>query len=367
MARVTVLALAAALLVLAAAARAEPVYERVNALVACLESRFPGGGRAVGTGFFVAPKVLATVRHQVRGADAIRIHLADGRRLSARSLVIGEDSDLALVRVSEEGAPSVTPMPSAEARLGDEVFTIGCPLGLSQTMTRGVVSHPDRRIDGQALIQTDLAINRGNSGGPLVNKNGQLLGVVQGTLKASSGIHFAIPAHFLAELMRRAGLEAPVRQDGEVTRMWREALLSGDAATQRKLYEAVILRAPWQAGAYYNLGLVQYRLARYEDARQLFETATLRQGAHAPALTGLGISLYRLGRHQDARDALLRAVSANATDALAQYNLGVVYARGLSDMASAANSFERFLRLAPASPLAAAVRQWLAGLPAKRN
>lgn len=349
------------------ASRADAVHEKVNALVACLESRFPNNGRAVGTGFFVAPKVLATVGHQVRGAGDISVHLSGGRKLSARPLMLAEDADLALVRVLDDSSPSITPMAAGEAKLGDEVFTIGCPLGLSQTMTRGVVSHPARNISGNTLIQTDLAINRGNSGGPLVNRSGQLIGVVQGTLRASSGIHFAIPANRLGDLMQRAGLNPPARVDADLSKLWRDAAASNDPVVQRKHYEDIILRAPWQANAYYNLGLLQYRHGRYEEARQLFETATLRESNHAQALTGLGISLFRLGRNEEARDVLLSAVSVNATDALAQYNLGVVYARGLKDATSATNSFERFLRLAPGSPLAAATRLWLADQQSTRN
>ncbi len=344
---------------MAGQARADAVPERVGALVVCLDSRLVNGVRALGTGFFVAPKVIATVAHQVRGAERIAVHLAGGRVLSARPLMLSADSDLALIRVLDTASPSITPLPVGVPRLGDEVFTIGCPLGLSHTMTRGVVSHPERRLDGQVLIQTDLAINRGNSGGPLVNGAGELLGVVQGTLRAGQGIHFAIPAGKLGELMRDAGLRAPMVHDRELDHLWREAARAQDPERRRQLLEAVVLRAPWHADAYFNLGLLRLQQEDHEGARQLFETATLRQPGHASALTGLGIALYRLGRPAEARDVLLRAVSSDPAHALAQYNLGVVYVRGLDDTASAVVSFRRFLELAPDSELAGAVRRWL--------
>lgn len=348
-------------------ARADAVPERVGALVVCLDSRLADGVRALGTGFFVAPKVIATVAHQVRGAERIAVHLAGGWVLTARPLLVSADSDLALIRVVDVAAPNITPLSVGVPRLGDEVFTIGCPLGLSHTMTRGVVSHPERRLNGQVLIQTDLAINRGNSGGPLVNRAGELLGVVQGTLRAGQGIHFAIPAGKLAELMRDAGLQAPVAHDRELDRLWREAAREKDPERRRQLLEAIVLRAPWHADAYFNLGLLRLQQEDHEGARQLFETATLRQPGHASALTGLGIALYRLGRPGDARDVLLRAVSSDPAHALAQYNLGVVYARGLGDAASAVVSFRRFLELDADPVLADAVRRWLGQRNAGRN
>lgn len=344
---------------LAGLARADAVPERVGALVVCLDSHLADGVRALGTGFFVAPKVIATVAHQVRGAERIVVHLGGGRMLRARLLLLSADSDLALIRVVDATSPSVSPLPVGVPRIGDEVFTIGCPLGLAHTMTRGVVSHPDRRLNGQALIQTDLAINRGNSGGPLVNRVGELLGVVQGTLRAGQGIHFAIPADKLGKLMRDAGLQAPMAHDRELDRLWREAASAQDPERRRQLLEAVVLRAPWHADAYVNLGLLRLQQEDHEGARQLFETATLRQPGHASALTGLGIALYRLGRPADAREALLRAVSSDPAHVLAQYNLGVVYVRGLGDTASAVASFRRFLEMDPDPALADAVRRWL--------
>jgi hypothetical protein len=353
-------------LLLARACGADPVFEKVSGLVSCLESRFPKGGWAIGTGFFVGPKVIATVGHQVVGASSIKVHLDGGRTLVAEPMLLGGGSDLALLRVLGD-APDVTPLEVGSAKLGDEVFTIGCPLGLGQTMTRGVISQPDRRISGTSLIQTDLAINRGNSGGPLVNRAGQLVGVIEGTLKASNGIHFAVPASKLGELMQRAGLTPPVQRDRELDALWREAAKSADPEIQRKRYEAIILRTPWQATAYYNLGLLQLHQGHYDNARQLFETASLRQPGMTQALTGLGIALYRLGRNEVSRDALLRAVSSNNADVLAQFNLGVVYARGLQDKASAEASFRRYLELAPDSPLAATTRRWLDSQPVSRN
>lgn len=339
-------------------ASAEPIHDRVGSLVACLESRFPDGKRALGSGFFVAPGVMATVGHQVSGARSIKVVLGDGRALSARQLRVLDGGDLALLRVPEDDT-RLRPLPAGQARLGDEVFTIGCPLGLGQTMTRGVVSHPDRRFDGVSMIQTDLAINRGNSGGPLVNRSGHLVGVVQGTLRASSGIHFAIPVERLLELMRAAGLHAPAALDERLLATWQAALASTDPAEQQKLYESVLLQAPWHAAAYHNLALVHYGQGRVEQARELFEAALLRRPGFAQALTGLGVALYRLGRHAEAREALLRAISSDPAYALAQFNLGVIYARGVKDAGSAEKSFRRFLELAPDSALAKPTRLWL--------
>jgi serine protease Do len=159
---------------------------------------------ALGSGFVIDAKgVIVTNNHVIEGADAIEVAFPDGRSFEAT--VVGRDpgTDLAVLKVKSE-----TPLPyvpfgdSDRARVGDWVVAIGNPFGLGQTLTVGVISARNRDIKSGSyddFIQTDAAINRGNSGGPLFNLRGEVIGVNSAILSpgaggGSVGIGFSIPS-----------------------------------------------------------------------------------------------------------------------------------------------------------------------------
>jgi putative serine protease PepD len=140
-------------------------------------------GRGTGSGFIVdAAGHIVTNAHVVAGASGdVRVVLDDGRRLSAE--VVGSDESYDLAVLAVRNASGLTPATlgrSADVRVGDQVLAVGSPLGLSGTVTAGIVSALDRevRLGGrrQTALQTDASINPGNSGGPLVNARGEVIG-----------------------------------------------------------------------------------------------------------------------------------------------------------------------------------------------
>jgi serine protease DegQ len=168
---------------------------------------------------------MITNDHVIAGFDNIRAVLWDGR--VTRASVVGRDaeSDLAVLKVELEELPAAKFAASERLKVGDIVLAIGNPYGYSQTVTSGIVSalaRPDRNLS--TFIQTDAAINVGNSGGALVNVDGELVGINTAALDrvdagvAVPGISFAIPADVV-----RSVLEA-ILQDGEVIRGWMGAL-----------------------------------------------------------------------------------------------------------------------------------------------
>ncbi len=343
-------------LLLAGPGLAENPYERAGRQVACLVSEFPDGSQAIGSSFFVAPGILATARHQVQGARRILVHPPGGAAVEAKVLALDKAGDAALLKVPLTD-PGGLPLKREKPVLGEEVFTVGCPLGLSHTLTRGVVSTPDRVLQGKHLIQTDLAINQGNSGGPLVDGQGQVVGVMHGRLSESDGINFAVPAALFADLLQAQGGGADARARAE--RLWTLAQAARDDETRARHYLDLLVLAPWAAEAYYNLGLVRLGQGRLDEAREHFLTASLKKNPYPEALNNLALVQIRQGRHGEARDALVRAISAAPRFALAYLNLGIVYAEGLGDRASARSNFSRYLELAPSSAQAAVVRRWL--------
>jgi Do/DeqQ family serine protease len=152
---------------------------------------------------------ILTNHHVIDGADRIRVELKDGRTFTAK--VVGSDapSDLAVLKVEAANLPSIPLGNSDDVRVGDVVLAVGNPMGVGQTVTLGIVSAKGRATglgngSFEDFIQTDAAINRGNSGGALVSTRGELIGINSQILSPSGGnigIGFAIPANMARHVM----------------------------------------------------------------------------------------------------------------------------------------------------------------------
>ena len=169
-----------------------------------MQQRMRRPSRGVGSGFIVDPKgFILTNQHVVEGATRITVKLQTGEQLRGRVVGMDEETDIAVVKVdTARDLPSVRIGNSDDAQVGDWVLAIGSPFGLEQTVTAGIISTKQRQTQGatsfQRFLQTDAAINRGNSGGPLVNMRGEVIGVnsqIATTTGDYNGIGFALPAN----------------------------------------------------------------------------------------------------------------------------------------------------------------------------
>ena len=175
--------------------------------------------RSLGSGFIIDKEgFIVTNNHVVEGADQIKVRLADEREYEAT--VVGRDpkTDLALIKI--EGAKDLVPLPVGDSEaqeVGTWVVAIGSPFGLEQTVTAGIVSAKGRIIGSgpyDDFIQTDASINPGNSGGPLINMNGEVIGINTAIVASGQGIGFAIPINMAKDII------AQLKSKGEVTRGW---------------------------------------------------------------------------------------------------------------------------------------------------
>ena len=174
------------------------------------QTRDDGATASLGSGFVVrADGLIVTNRHVIVGARKVHVHLPDGRDLTAE--IVGADAltDIALLRVHAGSLPSLRLGSSEDVSVGDAVIAIGNPFGLGQSVSAGIVSARARALEDDPYInflQTDAAINRGNSGGPLLSTTGIVVGVTSVIFSPSGGsvgLGFAIPAETVSAVIRQ--------------------------------------------------------------------------------------------------------------------------------------------------------------------
>jgi serine protease Do len=177
--------------------------------------------KSLGSGFIVDPRgYILTNNHVVQDASKIRVKLQDGRELTGTVVGTDPQTDLAVVKVNASGLPVLKLASADPVKVGEWVLAFGSPFGLEQTMTAGIISAKGRDIGSgnyDNFLQTDAAINPGNSGGPLVNLNGDVVGINTMILSQSGGfqgVGLAIPAAVADNVYRQ------LVRSGKVTRGW---------------------------------------------------------------------------------------------------------------------------------------------------
>lgn len=179
--------------------------------------------QGLGSGVIVTPDgYILTNNHVVRGADEVTVTLMDEREYRAK--IVGSDAktDLAVLKIDAQGLTAARLGDSDKMKVGEWVLAVGCPFGLEQTVTAGIISARGRVmgiIEGgyEDFLQTDAAINPGNSGGPLVNLQGEVIGInsaIESRNGGNMGIGFAIPTN-----LARSVMDALIK-DGKVVRGW---------------------------------------------------------------------------------------------------------------------------------------------------
>ena len=173
---------------------------------------------ALGSGFIISPDgYILTNNHMVEGAEKVTVELADDRKFTAAITGTDPDSDIAVIKIEADNLPYLELADSDTLEVGEWVLAIGNPLGFSHTVTAGIVSAKGRSVglaNIENFIQTDAAINRGNSGGPLLNLEGKVVGMNTAIYGATGniGIGFAIPVNMAKHAYKQ------IREGGSVAR-----------------------------------------------------------------------------------------------------------------------------------------------------
>jgi S1-C subfamily serine protease len=177
------------------------------------------GGEGAGSGMIVAPDgFVLTNHHVVEDAAEIEVSTTDGGTFAAQLVGADPATDLAVVRAGANGLPSIALGDSDAARVGQLVIAIGNPLGFQNTVSTGVISALGRTLRGQAgrlienVIQTDVPLNPGNSGGPLVDSRGRVIGINTAIIGMAQGISFSVPVNTARWVMGELFTRGKVRR-----------------------------------------------------------------------------------------------------------------------------------------------------------
>lgn len=175
--------------------------------------------RGTGSGFIIsADGLILTNHHVVEGADEIKVRLTDNREFTGKVLGSDAKTDIAVVKIDAKDLPYLTMGNSDELKVGEWVAAIGSPFGLDNTVTSGIVSAKSRKLPSDQyvpFIQTDVAVNPGNSGGPLFNMKGEVVGINSQIFSTSGGfmgLSFAIPSNLAMQIKDQ------LVKNGKVTR-----------------------------------------------------------------------------------------------------------------------------------------------------
>lgn len=267
--------------------------------------------RSLGSGFILdTDGYIVTNNHVIEKADEITVKLSDGREFDAT--VVGGDpnTDLALIKIK---APAdLKPLKlgdSDEVEVGRWVVAIGSPFGLEQTVTAGIVSAKGRVIGAgpyDDFIQTDASINPGNSGGPLLNMQGEVIGINTAIIASGQGIGFAIPVNMAK------GIIGQLKNDGQVTRGWMgvgiqdlTSELAGYYGLDQK--EGVLVTQVYDGDPAHKAGIRPGDVILKVDGKKMSSSRELSKTiANLPVGKKTAITLYRDGRQETVKLTLAK-------------------------------------------------------------
>ncbi|MGI8837387.1 MAG: trypsin-like peptidase domain-containing protein [Pyrinomonadaceae bacterium] len=314
------------------------LVKRVKPAVVAIATYDADGEPAMtGSGFFVRPGEVVTNLHVIRGATRCEVKTLDGKGKVfpvAGLLAMDEEGDLALLSVNmPQERPRASELAAALPDEGESVFVVGNPLKLEGSVTDGIVSAVREVPNVGKIIQITAPISHGNSGSPVFNLKGQVIGVV--TVKVTNGqnINLAIGIARLAELRRspvRSLSTIPLRdRNSDVAessyRTGLESLWLGNYDNALGYFETAANRNPRRADAWVQVGYCKVKQGKNEEAIRAYQHALDLKPQSEEIHNKLGDAYYYAGRMSEAIASYSRAASLRPAFADAHYNLAVAY------------------------------------------
>jgi S1-C subfamily serine protease len=316
----------------------------------------------LGTGFFISPDgKLVTNAHVIEGADTATAKLENGATYSIRGVLKAAlDKDLVLLQADAKDVPSLTiSRETSLPAVGSRVAVIGSPLGLEGTVSEGIISgHRNAKKDDQ-LLQITAAVSPGSSGSPVIDENGQVVGIATFLINNAQALNFARPVAYVSELLDQSKATTEVAPFWTVTANPKNVVLNDpdfvaaenalqkdDAAGALKLLNGIATKYSENGAFLFKLGAVYERLNLLDDAVQAYQHALKLEPTSGIGWTSLGSTLAKLRRFADAKDAARQAVKQSPDYGPAWALLGKLYSDE-SRNADAADAFQKAAQLMP--------------------
>ena len=294
-----------------------------------------------GSGFFICPGQVVTNMHVIRGARRVEIHTLEGKGRTypvAGALAVDEEADLALLSV-DVPAERTRPLPLATALPdeGEQVFLIGNPLRLEGSVSDGIVSAVREVPAVGRIIQITAPVSHGNSGSPLLNMSGQVIGIV--TVKVTNGqnINLALGVARIATLQpsepiafdQLASKNRSTTQPEVLAELWYrggiDSLWLGNYDSALSYFETAANRNPRRPETWIQIGYCKVKQGRNDEAIRAYQHAIQLRPNSVEANNKLGDAYYYAGRFNEAIAAYKQAARLQPEQPEAYYNLGLAY------------------------------------------
>ena len=298
---------------------------------------------ATGTGFLVSSDgKLITNHHVIEGAASAVAKSENGGLFPVEGMLADDPkNDLVLLKLKGKDLPFLPLGKSENIEVGTRIAIIGSPLGLEGTMSEGIVSAV-RELQGDIRkLQITAAISQGSSGSPVMNAQGDVVGIAAALMRNGQALNFAVPVEFGIRLMARVTPSTvPQLLDLSVNTTGEDAIYSdhdfrnawaakdnGDYVKMLKLAKVVVTRYPDSAAAWYLMGYAFGGLNFTDDEIAAFRQVIKIRPDFAEAWNNLGFLYIQAGRTEEAIEAYRRAIKIKPDDAQTWYNLGMAYHR----------------------------------------
>ena len=293
-----------------------------------------------GSGFFIRPGEVVTNMHVIKGAQRVEIHTLDGKGRTypvAGALAIDEEADLALLSVNlpeEKSRP--LPVATALPEEGEKIFLIGNPLRLEGSVSDGIVSAIREVPALGRIIQITAPVSHGNSGSPLLNMRGQVIGIV--TVKVTNGqnINLALGASRIAALERgqltsfdQIGTKGRSSQGEALADLWYrggiDSMWLGNYDNALNYFETAANRNPKRPETWIQIGYCKVKQGRTDEAIRAYQKALTLRPNSADAQNKLGDAYFFAGKFSEAIAAYQQAARLRPDEGEAYYNLALAY------------------------------------------
>ena len=293
-----------------------------------------------GTGFFIRTGEVVTNMHVIKGAQRVEIHTLEGKGRTypvSGALAVDDEADLALLRVSvPEEKSRALPLAMSLPEEGEQIFVIGNPLRLEGSVSDGIVSAVREVPDVGRIIQITAPVSHGNSGSPLFNMRGQVIGIV--TVKVTNGqnINLALGASRIASLapgnllsFDQIGSKGRSNQPEALADLWYrggiDSMWLGNYDNALNYFETAANRNPRRAETWIQIGYCKVKQGRNDEAIRAYQRALALRPNSADAQNKLGDAYFFAGRFSEAIAAYREAALLRPKDGEAYYNLALAY------------------------------------------